>query len=141
MRSTACLTLHTISLSIPSGTLGAFSCLFPSFLSSIILPSTLPPNTNLSTSHLFFLPKHTEPADQDREQRLLLFGMVMKIVHLARAAPRDAPLLHPACRLTPVFCHSWVPRTWNQISGGLGGRLFYLFSLQRKANRMGIHQS
>lgn len=42
---------------------------------------------------------------------------------------------HPACRPTPVLCHSRAAQTWNLIPGG---RLFYL---QRKANRMGTHRS
>lgn len=54
---------------------------------------------------------------------------------------RDFPVPCAACRHTPVLCHSWAVQIWNLIPEGLGGRLFYLFSLQRKANRMGIHRS
>lgn len=88
-----------------------------------------------------FLPKHMQATDQDREQRPFLIGMVMNIVHLARAAPTGMPQCLILLQIHTCPLSQWIAQIWNLIPGGLGGRLFYLFSLQRKANRMGTHRS
>lgn len=108
---------------------------FFSFLTSITFCSALPIDNNVFQFLPLTLLSPNTHSQAGQVTAAPLIGTVTGIARLAN--PQSSRFLtpRPACRPTPVLCHSWAAQTWNLIPGG---RLFYL---QRKANRMGTHRS